>query len=63
LQHSASAQPLWQPVVVTAAEAVVVTAAEAVVVTAAVAGVAAGAAGVAVRERALPQCPEVARDL
>jgi hypothetical protein len=56
LQHSASAQPLWQPVVVTAAEAVVVTAAVAVVVTAVV-------AGVAVRERALPQCPEVARDL
>ena len=25
--------------------------------------VAAGAAGVAARERALPQCPEVARDL
>jgi multisubunit Na+/H+ antiporter MnhC subunit len=48
LQHSASAQPLWQPVVVTAAEAVVVTAV---------------VAGVAVRERALPQCPEVARDL
>jgi hypothetical protein len=59
LRHSAQAQPPWQLTVVEV-EAAVVVVVTVVVVVAVVTP--AAVVGVAVGERALPQCPEVARD-